>query len=153
MLKRRYEVTITCDVEVRDLTMEWIEAEYAEAEQRRAQLGWPGVEDFAVPLPAPEHVSDMRMLQEALLASPDLLDMWLEDEVASEMGARGLEECEPTVSRMEKTLTPIIESLPARQRHRFRESLAKGTFVEDNDDFFRSFQIEVAGVRILEADG
>lgn len=149
-MRRRYVVTLECDVEIRDLTPERLKMDYAEAARQNVE---DGVADLGIPraLPAPDDLKDQRILQQALLASPEALDAWLRDEVASELEARGLEGFRAP-GDWQEMLQSIVETLPPRQRHRFREAIARGTFMEDAEEFFESTRIEIDSVRIEPED-
>jgi len=146
MLKRRYRVVLDYEVDVEELTLDWVKARYHDQVRRSIDMGFLDVlEDLSEP--SAEQTEDQRILQKALLASGETLETWLRDEVASELEACGLDGITRTESP-EVTLRQIIESLPPRQRHRFRESVARDSLYEDAEDFIESFRVELTDVRI-----
>lgn len=93
-------------------------------------------------------IADLRLLQEALRASPENLRRWVVCQVASELDACGLEEARYPEEEDGRVLMPVIETLPPAQRHRFREAIAKNTFYEIADEFYQSFVVRMRSVNI-----
>jgi len=146
MLKRRYRVVLEYEVAVEELTLDWVKARYQDYVRRSIDMGFlEFLEDLSEP--SAEQTEDQRLLQQALLASGEPLETWLRDEVASELEACGLDGL-PRTETPEATLRQVIESLPPRQRHRFRESIARDSLYEDAEDFIESFTVELTDARI-----
>lgn len=149
MLKRRYRVVIECEVTVSDLTPQGVKARHAEFHQRWVErFGGKGLyEPPERELPPEQVLEDQRLLQEALLASPELLEDWIIDGIATCFSDLELEGFDGELDSS-TALLPAVEKLPPRQRHLFREAIAQGRLVEIAGEFYDSFESKQRFVRL-----
>jgi hypothetical protein len=145
-MRRQYRVVIDVDAEVMELTLQRVLRTRAERAAR-----W----DDSVPaplaaLPTVCSLERQALLLRQLLGSPTSLSHYLRVGVMQELTIGGIPERYEQTLHDEEFFLPLIESLPPRERHYFREALASGRFVEDNEEFFDSFAFEVSRVTVLE---
>lgn len=100
--------------------------------------------------PTEESLASQRLLREVLLRNPDLLDQWMQREIMLHLSESGLEEARPSASETE-ILKPVVETLPPRLRHQYREALARGELYDAAPEFYESFHIGIADVTIEKA--
>jgi hypothetical protein len=149
-VRQRYRVVVECDVETIDMTPERMREIQEEREQHM-------LECEACRLAGPEEpssdesIAEQRLLRQQLLQDPQALDRWMVREVRLQLAEQGLEEAAPTTENEEDILKPVIERLPPVLRHRFREALARGELYESAAEFYESFTVEIAGVRVERA--
>lgn len=136
----RVRVVLEFEVEISDISMAAMQARREEWERR---WGGPGSRAFPREEPSEEELADLRLLQEALRANPEHLKAWIMDEVALELNDIGVERATPPEGSDVRILMPVIESLPARQRHKFREAIANDTFYDLAEEFLQSFTLSV----------
>lgn len=145
-MKRTYCVVMEFEVEVRDLTYETAMARYDERDRNWREMAVQPLDDDVMARPTPEAVEDQKALLAALLADRERLDRYMRNEVAIHI-ADVIEGKEPADAFVD-IVRPIVETLPPRARHRFRESFARDMFVEDAEDFFESFKTEIVSLNI-----
>lgn len=94
-----------------------------------------------------ESIAEQRALRKLLLEDSKLLDRWMRREVLMQLAEHGVDEAEPRETE-EDILKPVIEKLPAVQRHRYREALARGELYDAAPEFYESFVVEIKDVEI-----
>jgi hypothetical protein len=146
-VKRSFRVVIECEMEVHELTHERVLADYEERVRHAAECDVCG--EVEPVMPSDQSIEDQLALQQALLRDPVRLAEWLRHELASHLNAMGLDQCESESTDAE-ILKPIVESLPPRARHRFRQAMARDELAETAEDFFETFTFRVAEVEIEE---
>ena len=148
-MKNRYRVVIECEVETVDMTPERMLELQEEREQHLRECEscrLAGPEDP----PTDESIAEQRALRRVLLENPVALDRWMQRELLIQLAEHGVEEAEPKESE-DDVLRPVIEKLPAVQRHRYREAAARGELYEVAPEFFESFNVRIADIEVEKA--
>ena len=100
--------------------------------------------------PTEESLAGQRLLREVLLRNPDLLDQWMQREIMLHLAESGVEEARPSASETD-ILKPVVETLPPRLRHQYREALARGELYDAAPEFYESFHIGIADITVEKA--
>jgi hypothetical protein len=137
-MNKRYRVVIEYDVEVRKLTPEGVRVD--DVDDSGPLPRWHDHPPSRSPRD-PLQWEAMQAFQEALLAAPEALDLFVRSELAAQMDAEGFAECEWPVGWRE-AVSAVIETLPARYRGRMREAHARGSFCETAVELLDSVCIE-----------
>lgn len=151
MVRKRYRVTIECDVQVDDLTMDFVQARAArrpEPAPEWVRSGW------AHRTTTEGEVDAMRALQEELFKSPRHLDLFIQNWIWEEL-LHLEEDARPESPSESDILRPVIERLPPRARHWWRQTLFSGDddLFERTDDFFSALSLRLGPVAITEVNG
>lgn len=148
-MRNRYRVVIECEVETLDMTPERMLELQEEREQHLKECEscrLAGPEEPATD----ESIAEQRALRKMLLDNKHALDKWMQREVLIQLAEHGVEEAEPHDTE-EEILKPVIEKLPAVQRHRYREALARGELYEAAPEFYESFVVQIKDIEIDHA--
>ena len=152
MLRRRYRLTVEFEVEMQELSMSVIHRRHA------ARLKWREEHVGHEPLPFTwepprwNEVEDMRALQRAIVETPGVFDAWNLDSIrAQAKDGLDIETVEHQVAE-DMILLPAVETLPPRQRHRYREAAARERLCEQVDEMLDSIVMKVdrATVEVVE---
>ena len=148
--RRRVRVVLECEVEIRDITMAAMQARHEERLLRWSEIGYvpePPIETLSA-----AELEDLKLLQQALLASPASLAEWVKHEVTTYLDDLGVEVSIPHGRAENRILLPVVETLPPAQREKFREAIATDashdTFFELAGEFYDSFDTSVRSVEL-----
>lgn len=146
--RRRVRVVLEYEVEIHDMSMAAIRQR--DDEWRREQIESGHFHGLYPERPTESELADLRLLQEAVRANPEVLDEWLEFEATAMLDSYDIR-APGSVELVEDegaVLLPAVETLPPAPRHKFREAIARDTFWEMADEFYRSFDFRLAEVKI-----
>ena len=153
MKETRYRVTLDVDVEMAEISKEWADARLAQSNATRLSNGF---------LPLETEVDEATIaaaaaLQREVLRDQPLLDQLIRRLVLMEIevitglheGHRtGGEESPPV--RLEDILHPAIERLPPRERHWWRQMVARDDDEAGDavDHFYTAFDFQLGPLRV-----
>lgn len=150
MIRKTYRVTIDCEVQFDDVTMERAREYMARRAEARAEEPHLHVVERC---PSEADIAAQRALQVELERMPEQLDLWLKDKVWLEV-VHGMEYEQCTFPSDRVILHPAIERLPPRERHWWRQTLDSGddTLFERWDDMLDAVTADIRGVTIRQVE-
>jgi hypothetical protein len=146
---RRYRIVLGYEIAVIDFTASEIEARYVDACRKWAEEN-PHRDPFRLrAIPSSQDVEDQRTLLHQLLDRPDVAEAWLRDMVMLDLEVSEAVDGVEAIHPRDQLLRPVIEGLPPRARHRFREAISRDRLLDVAREFRCAFHLRRQPLEIL----
>jgi hypothetical protein len=151
MTTKHYRLIVDVDVTIHDLNLEVVRERWEQRARERAEASEdPAFLQEEEELPTEQDLIPLQRMLEQLLKNPAHLDRWLRREIIMEVDEGGLEHYRIPMEE-EEELRPLVNDLPPRERHWWRELLARDSeWYMKVEELYASFEPKITEVSVFE---